>query len=810
MKNKTLLYLLGGGVIMAIVGLALASQGALFQGRLSLNSSALNLKALQPISQKSALPAVTMSPASPALTPAPASPALTPAPASPTLTPAPASPTLTPAPAALTPAPAFPAPTPAPASKTSPIQPAPSLNESSGQVGTIIYDEYHNFTAADHQARFNSLSSQGYRPISISVYGATADPRYAVVWVKRSGPDWVMKHNLDKTSFLSALTKMAGNGFKVTQATATGPINNPLFAAVWEKSANSGVQITKLGLQQAVGEALPDSNETTINYWLNFARNQTKNDPQIAPKDQLVNLMPTTIAVYGDSTDPRYFLALEPNPEQTGWAGDVVNTYDAALYQNRFNAYTSEWFRPVFTLVTLDHYYKALFRDDDIGPWVQKINLDRTALEAQLNQYKSQGYFPVSLQGGGNGDGNYVYSVIFAKTDLPVARVFTSNGLGTAPKIDQVVQDFMKANGIHQGGLAVVSPTNKLVFARGYTYAAPGHPITTPTTYFRAASVSKVLASLAIRQLISEQVLTPKGVPVTDNTLIQDVLQWKSRNRQDPVDTNFGKITIGQLLSHTSGIPDNTPHLNSIAAAVGSSLPLIGNKDMQEYFITRTITNDVPGAKSQYANVGYWILARIVEALRGTPYISVLQNKLGAPLGVKRIRLFEELIQNQPTDEARYYQGSAKLGHPDNSTNAQPTPIQYGVSPMYDGAGGISIAPVDAAKILATLNVNKGNPVFKTEDITNILTHSYGFDFMVKNNGIFHGSKGGTLPGLESQMNFTQNGYSFVMFWDRDFMPYGPFTKWWWNDWPELISAINSTIFPETDLFPSYGIPVFP
>src|SRR6185312_7456028 len=56
---------------------------------------------------------------------------------------------------------------------------------------------YHGVTGAVHQQKFNELGAGGFRMISLSVYGNRADPRYAAVWIKRSGPAWAALHGLD-------------------------------------------------------------------------------------------------------------------------------------------------------------------------------------------------------------------------------------------------------------------------------------------------------------------------------------------------------------------------------------------------------------------------------------------------------------------------------------------------------------------------------------------------------------------------------------------------------------------------------------
>jgi DNA-directed RNA polymerase subunit RPC12/RpoP len=69
---------------------------------------------------------------------------------------------------------------------------------------------YHDRTAADHQDHFDRLFLQGYRIISLSVYGVRGDERYAGVWLRRAGPDWSAIHGVDAAGFQAAFDKAAG------------------------------------------------------------------------------------------------------------------------------------------------------------------------------------------------------------------------------------------------------------------------------------------------------------------------------------------------------------------------------------------------------------------------------------------------------------------------------------------------------------------------------------------------------------------------------------------------------------------------
>ena len=47
----------------------------------------------------------------------------------------------------------------------------------------MLFQAYHGVTSAQHQTNFDKWSAQGYRMISLSVYGDPGNALYAAVWV---------------------------------------------------------------------------------------------------------------------------------------------------------------------------------------------------------------------------------------------------------------------------------------------------------------------------------------------------------------------------------------------------------------------------------------------------------------------------------------------------------------------------------------------------------------------------------------------------------------------------------------------------
>jgi len=67
------------------------------------------------------------------------------------------------------------------------------------------YVAYHNRSAAYHQQQIDSLSTQGYRLISLSLYGDPKQPLYAGVWIKRGGNAWYTFHSVDNSALSETL-----------------------------------------------------------------------------------------------------------------------------------------------------------------------------------------------------------------------------------------------------------------------------------------------------------------------------------------------------------------------------------------------------------------------------------------------------------------------------------------------------------------------------------------------------------------------------------------------------------------------------
>ena len=91
-------------------------------------------------------------------------------------------------------------------------------------------------------------------------------------------------------------------------------------------------------------------------------------------------------------------------------------------------------------------------------------------------------------------------------------------------------------------------------------------------------------------------------------------------------------VTVRQLVSHTSGIPNPIPlrwvHAAARHAAFDENAALAAV--LREYHDLRF----PPGTKYAYSNIGYWLLGRVVESASGEAFTSYVTEHVLSPLGI--------------------------------------------------------------------------------------------------------------------------------------------------------------------------------
>jgi len=188
--------------------------------------------------------------------------------------------------------------------------------------------------------------------------------------------------------------------------------------------------------------------------------------------------------------------------------------------------------------------------------------------------------------------------------------------LGTqlTPFVQQVVDSFGLA------GIAIgVIKAGELIYAHGFGVRNldTREPVT-PHTLFHLASVSKPLVATALVQLAE------RGRLELDAPVATYVPYFRVN------DPRAGDITIRQMLSHSSGMPDE--------ADFRWYAPEEDDAALERY--VRSLAGEeliaAPGETYSYSNIAFEVLGDVVAKVSGQTFESYVKTNILAPLGMQR------------------------------------------------------------------------------------------------------------------------------------------------------------------------------
>ena len=300
-------------------------------------------------------------------------------------------------------------------------------------------------------------------------------------------------------------------------------------------------------------------------------------------------------------------------------------------------------------------------------------------------------------------------------------------------KIDELLVAYQKLNIFN--GTALVYQNGLPVLIKGYGYKNfDAKTFNDSNTIFQIASVTKTFTS----------------------TLILKLVQLKKLSLNDKVDKfypNFpkgDKITIENLLTHTSGIYDYTrsdkTHDDSVVT---------GSVEERMMYIFENHELDFePGTDWRYSNSGYFILGLIIQKITGMPYEQAVRKFIFQPLAMKSSGFdFEHLSDKNKSVGYSVYTDSLKSVAPfsDSSAVFAAGAIYSTVEDLYKFHTGLQ-----SYKIINEFLLNKAYKPFK---------HNYGFGWIIDTiNGkkmVYHS---GNIAGFSSVfMRIPQDNICIVL-----------------------------------------------
>ena len=182
-------------------------------------------------------------------------------------------------------------------------------------------------------------------------------------------------------------------------------------------------------------------------------------------------------------------------------------------------------------------------------------------------------------------------------------------------QVDRVVTAALRDTGVPSASIAIVRG-GRIVFVRAYGKQCERCGAADPRLPYQIASVSKQFTAAALQLLENDGKLS----------LDDHVAKYL------PGISGGDRITIRQLLSHTSGLQDYWPQDYSFAAMARPVTP--------EQIVDRWARKPLdfePGTQWQYSNTGYVVAGLIAEKVAGEPLLTLLQRRVFQPLGIRAL-----------------------------------------------------------------------------------------------------------------------------------------------------------------------------
>lgn len=180
-------------------------------------------------------------------------------------------------------------------------------------------------------------------------------------------------------------------------------------------------------------------------------------------------------------------------------------------------------------------------------------------------------------------------------------------------------------------GTILYAENGKVIYKKAFGVAdfRTGKPLTTASS-FNLASVSKQFIGMCV-MLLSE-----KGQLAIDD----DVQKYIS-------ELPYKGITIRNLLTHTSGIPEYF----DLYTQYRQPLDTLSNEKLIQLFATYKPALDFEtGTKWSYCNTNYVLLSAVIERISGQPLSEFINKQIVLPLGLKDTYVYHVLMPSVPAN----------------------------------------------------------------------------------------------------------------------------------------------------------------
>ena len=214
-----------------------------------------------------------------------------------------------------------------------------------------------------------------------------------------------------------------------------------------------------------------------------------------------------------------------------------------------------------------------------------------------------------------------------------------------AGRIQEKLEGIVREKKTAAACAAVCGPGGLLAAACAGTRGFDDSPARVDDLY-NVGSVSKIYVTAAVMKLVQE------GRISLDEPVRRYLPDWRM------ADERCGEITVRMLLNHSSGIPGTNLH-DHLDLEEEEELYTGKYRNTPAYWQTVKLRAR-PGSFSSYGNDGFDLVAEVVEAVTGKPYIRWLREQITGPAGAFSAGVGRRLAEGHVKvacrgDEPEYY-----------------------------------------------------------------------------------------------------------------------------------------------------------
>lgn len=263
---------------------------------------------------------------------------------------------------------------------------------------------------------------------------------------------------------------------------------------------------------------------------------------------------------------------------------------------------------------------------------------------------------------------------------------------------DRLFGNYMLANDVRAGQFAI-GRGGTVLFAHAYTNADASYMRTRTDSIMRVASVSKAFTSAGITELLKAKKLT------LDTKVFAFLGVRETLLPAQIPDARIERITVGQLIAHTSGLPgsgegDPEFEYRAIERSVGAIGPL--TQDQFTRYLRGVQLNTDPGKVYAYSNVGYYLLGRVIEKASGKAYLDYLNAAVLEPLGIDDVYISATDVKKRLANEVSYDDDETGLSVLAPQSDIR-LPLPYGGATYWETFDACSAIATTASSIVTLM-----------------------------------------------------------------------------------------------------------